>query len=106
MGRIWYLKVERQVLIIFVVPAGQNDEDGRLFSIAFVYATKEYQRSGQSDLTLLGKIYLLMSFQVANRSNMDTALRRICSEQLRFQVHQGDLVVAVLIYHDLTLEVL
>ena len=61
---------------------------------------------GQSDYDLLGKIYLLMSFQVANRSNMDTALRRICSEQLRFQVHQGDLVVAVLIYHDLTLEVL
>ena len=38
MRRIWYLEVERQVLIILIVPAGQDDEDCRFFSIAFIYA--------------------------------------------------------------------
>ena len=38
MRRIWNLEVEWQVLIILIVPAGQNDKNCRLFSIAFVYA--------------------------------------------------------------------
>ena len=38
MRRVWYLEVEWQVLVILIIPASENDEDGRLFSIAFVYA--------------------------------------------------------------------
>ena len=33
-----HFEVEWQVLIILIVPAGQNDKYRRLFSIAFVYA--------------------------------------------------------------------
>ena len=35
-----HLKVEGQVLVVFVVPAGKDDEDGWLLSIALVYATR------------------------------------------------------------------
>ena len=51
-------------------------------------------------------VYLLMSFQIANRSYMYTAFSGICSEQLGFQVHQGNLIVAFLIYDYLALEIL
>ena len=50
--------------------------------------------------------YLLVSFQIANRTNMYAALSGICSEQLGFQVHQGDLIVALLIYDYLAVEIL
>ena len=37
---------------------------------------------------------------------MYAALSGICSEQLGFQVHQGDLIVALLIHYNLALEIL
>ena len=37
---------------------------------------------------------------------MYTAFCGICSEQLWFQVHQGNLFIALLIYYNLALEIL
>ena len=36
---------------------------------------------------------------------MDAAFSRICSEQFRLQVHELDLIIAVLVNHNFALEV-
>ena len=41
MGRVRNLEVERQVLIVLIVPASQDYENCGEFSVALIYATKE-----------------------------------------------------------------
>ena len=38
--RIWHLEIERQILVVLIIPACQNDEDGRFFSVTLVDANK------------------------------------------------------------------
>ena len=41
MARIRHLKVEWQILVVFVVPACQNDKDGGFFTIALIDAKRK-----------------------------------------------------------------
>ena len=40
MGRVGHLEVEWQVLVVFVIPARENDENCRLFTVALVYTNQ------------------------------------------------------------------
>ena len=46
-----------------------------------------------------------MCLQVADRTNMDAALRGICGKQLWLEIHQLDFVIPVLLDHDLAFKV-
>ena len=44
--RVGHFEVEWQVLVVFVVPAGQDDEDSGLLAIALVYAEQDSELIG------------------------------------------------------------
>ena len=66
MRRVWYLEVEWQVLVILIIPASQDDEDGRLFSIAFVYAEN---RNKVRELRIVKRCDLL-THELSNRESI------------------------------------
>ena len=80
---VWHFKVKGQILVVFVVPACEDDENGGLLSIALI-DTKKWEKIGKQSQReeFFEKMdnNLLMSFQVTNGTNVDATFGRICGE--------------------------
>ena len=77
-------EIEGKISVVFIVPPGQNYENGREFSIALVY---------------------IEPVQIFNRLYVEERLLRVSSEPFRRQFHQLDLLHAFLVDYYFCVEV-